>query len=44
MVDNNDVREDDDDLALNFETMAKRKKAEDPAARRQSNMIKQESL
>jgi hypothetical protein len=43
-IDDIDVKEDDDNLALIFKTMAKRKKAEDPTGRRQSKRIKQEPL
>ncbi|KAF3036845.1 hypothetical protein E8E12_007724 [Didymella heteroderae] len=43
-IDNIDVKEDEDNLALIFETMAERKKAEDSTGRRQTKRIKQEPL
>lgn len=43
-IDSIDVKEDEDNLAVIFETMAKRKKAEAPTGRRQSKRVKQESL
>lgn len=43
-IDNIDIKEDEDNLSLIFETMAKRKKAEAPAGRRQKQKIKQESF